>query len=205
MADGTSGQALAQSFDNSAPAAAKSSCCKNVKGEWEVIPKLTVTDIKYLGPGDVKTTYYFKTIPKGFKLSVRVRVKGRIKGTLVCKCLDDGRVLSKTKVDKPFSADGKMPVYSTNVLKKVLGPGVGWVLLAIEVIKAGKKAYDFYTKNPEFVKAALKMVGPAAKKAIEVIKNSADSLCKHKHKEKCKPAKPKPAPPAEPDPSMLIS
>jgi hypothetical protein len=184
VAEGPSAQ-VAQSFNNSAPSAPVSPCCKNVKGEWAEIPKITVPDpknnIEFLGVGDPKMTYYLGTIPKGISVPGRFRVRGHIKGTLVCKCMDDGRQLSKTQVDQPFTGEFNMPVYATNFAKKLV-PGIGWVVLGYEIAEAIKKAYDVYTASPELVEELLKGAGPAAKKALDKVINSADELCKNKHK-----------------------
>ncbi|MBK8257231.1 MAG: hypothetical protein IPK82_31725 [Polyangiaceae bacterium] len=199
MANGA-GTKVAQNFSNSPSGGAVSQCCKNVKGEWKEIPKAYpngAPDI--LGSPQAKGTYYFDTIPKGLSYSLKMRHKFKIKGKLVCKCMDDGRILSESAVDKDVTFEAQTPVYSQNITKKLVGGWLGWASLAYDVYKAGKIAYDIYKQNPEMIKELAKAAGPAADKAVEEIKNSADSLCKAKHKP-CndpEPAKPEPAKPGQ--------
>jgi hypothetical protein len=203
MADTTT--QLAQTFNNSAPSAAASPCCKNVKGEWAEIPHPTVPDprkdIDFLGIGQPKLTYYLgSSIPKGVSVPARIRARTRIKGTLICKCMDDGRQLSKTSIDKGVTVEGNVPIYSTTFLNKAVSGPLGWAILAYEIGKAGKQAYDIYSGNQEAIDAALKQMGPAAEKAVKEIINSADELCKNKHKCVDPPPPAPPTPPAPPGP-----
>ncbi len=199
MADGASvGNKVAQSFNNSPSGGAVSMCCKNVKGEWKEIPKAYPNGIpEYLGNPQADVTYYFDTIPKGLRYSAKMRHKWKVKGRLVCKCMDDGRILSDSPFEKDLSFDAQTPVYSQNLSKKFLGGPLGWASLAYDAYKIGKLGYDIYTANPELVKELAKAAGPQAEKAVEGIKNSADTLCKSKHKPCNDPA---PADPGKADP-----
>jgi len=175
-------------FGSGAPGPVKP-CCNSVKGEWKVIPHPTLEGLEYLGPGGVYATYYLKVIPKGYKVTARVRVNGRIKGTLVCKCMDDGRTMSETAVDEPISFDTEIPVFSQNIAKKLI-PGIGWVMLAIDVARAAKKAYDLVTLSPELTQMVLENAGPAVSRAVEEVTSSSDTLCQNKHHQKCPPPDP---------------
>jgi hypothetical protein len=201
---------VAQSFNNSPTGGAVSMCCKNVKGEWKEIPKAYPNGIPdYVGNPRADVTYYFDTIPKGLKYSAKLRHKWKVKGRLVCKCLDDGRILSDTAFEKDLTFDAQTPLYYQNISKKFLGGPLGWASLAYDAYKIGKLGYDIYSANPELIKELAKAAAPQAEKAVEEIKNSADTLCKSKHKPCNDPEPAKPGPgdsgPGEVDPSTLVS
>ena len=191
MAEGT-GTRVAQSFDNTSTSGAVSMCCKNVKGEWKSVPKAYPNGVpELLGNPQASVTYYFDTIPKGLMYSAKMRHKWHVTGRLLCKCMDDGRVLSETAFDKDLTFDAQTPFFSQNISKKFLGGPLGWASLAYDAYKVGKLGYDIYTENPELIKELGKAAAPQAEKALEEIKNSADSLCKSKHKP-CNDQDPKP-------------
>lgn len=210
MSEGV-GDQVAQSFNNSATGGAVSMCCKDVKGEWKEIPKAYPTGLpEILGNPQAEVTYYFDTIPKGLRYSMNMRHRWKVKGRLVCKCMDDGRILSESPFEKDLAFEAQTPFYQQNISKKFLGGPLGWASLAYDVYRAGRLAYDVYTANPELAQELAKAAGPAAERAVEEIKNSADTLCRSKHKPCNDPSPSPPAPPARPapgeaDPSLLIS
>ncbi|MEZ4306851.1 MAG: hypothetical protein R3F14_02225 [Polyangiaceae bacterium] len=172
---------LAQKFDNTAPSAAVTPCCKNVKGTWEKIPAIyPTTNSKFLGPGKTTMSYYFDAIPKAVTIWGKFRQEFRIRGKLVCKCMDDGRTLSSTEVNETVSFDIQIPMAYMPLLRRA-NPW-GWWGLAYDAIKLAKKAYDIYNMSPEIANEILKNLPAAAKKTIEKMKSSADDLCKSKHK-----------------------
>ena len=170
-------------FGNGAPSPVRP-CCNSVQGEWKVLPHPTIDGIEYLGPGGVFVTYYLEVIPKGYRVTARVRVNARIKGTLECKCMDDGRTMSETEVDEPISFDTEIPVYSQNIAKKLI-PGVGWVMTAVDIARAARAAYDLVTLNPELTQMLLDNAGPGLSRAVEETTSSSDSLCQSKHSQRC--------------------
>lgn len=199
---------LAQSFHNTAAGSAVTPCCRDVRGEWAEYPKLAIDDpardITYLGPGGVYMTYYLDTIPKGLQATVRLRVTARIRGALICRCMDDGRTLSETRVDEPFTTEIEVPVAFYNVARALI-PGIGWAVLAYQVLRAARQAYEIYRMSPELVEMILAQIGPAGRAAIEQIANSSDNLCKNMHKCADPPPPGPPVPPEPVDPSTLIS
>src|SRR5262249_6096473 len=103
--------------------------------------------------------------------------------------------------EKDISFDAQTPVFQQNLAKKLLPGWVGWASLAYDLYKVGKLGYDIYSQNPELAKELAKAAGPAAEKAVDEIKNSADTLCKSKHKP-CNDAQPQPGPPGQPGPGQ---
>jgi hypothetical protein len=192
------GNKVSQSFDDSSAGGAVSMCCKDVKGEWKEIPKAYPNGMpEYLGNPQASTTYYFDTIPKGLRYSAKLRHKWKVKGRLVCKCMDDGRILSESAFEKDITFDAQTPIYDQNIAKKLVGGWLGWASLAYDAYRLGKLGYDIYSQNPELAKELAKAAGPAAEKAAEEIKSSADTLCKSKHKP-CSDNPPNPGPPGKP-------
>lgn len=186
---------LVQDFGSGAPSASRP-CCNDVRGEWKVIPHPSLEGIEFLGPGDVTTTYYLDFIPKGYRITGRFLAQIRIRGTLKCKCMDGvfGRDLSETAVDEPFEFEVRLPIFSQNIIKRLI-PGIGWVMLAIDVARAARTAYNIYNLSPELRAQIMEEAGPALDRAIEEITNSADTLCQNIHTQRCPP----------PDPSELIA
>lgn len=159
-------------------------CCNSVQGEWKVLPHPTIDGIEYLGPGGVEATYYHDVIPKGVRVTARIRVNARIRGTLECKCMDDGRTLSETEVDEPISFDTEIPVYTQNIIKKFI-PFIGWAMMAIDVYRAARAAYDMITMSPELTQMILENAGPGLSRAVEETTNSSDTLCQNMHNQRC--------------------
>lgn len=209
MAEGTSSEIKAQ-FTDAPTGGAVATCCNNVKGEFEKAPgAVTAPDVfvdgipQPIGNPQFKPTYYFDTgIPKGVSASYKFRYKFSLRGTLVCKCLDDGRILSRAPFNEQVTMDIQTWIGSTDLVSpKRLAPWAMVLGLAYDAYKIGRRAYDIYNLTPDKLK---ELAGPAMEKALEKARNSATALCKRKHKPCSDPKPEEPAKPPEVKPVPTV-
>jgi hypothetical protein len=191
MADGALSSAILADFAESGTGGPVANCCNDVQGEWERAPgAILAPDIfidgvpEPLGDLQVAPTYYLDTIPKGLSFSYKFRYRLSIRGTLVCKCGDDGRTMSSTPFDKKTTIDVQTPVGSVKVVRL---PILGWIGMAIDAYKMGKQLYELYDMTPEKLR---ELAGDAVEAVLKEIRDSADTLCRLKHKPCSSPSGP---------------
>lgn len=201
MAELSVPSAILAEFAESATGGAVANCCNDVKGEWERAPgALLAPDIfidglpEPLGDPELAPTYYLDTIPKGVSFSYKFRYHLSVRGTLVCKCADDGRTMSSQPFDKKVSVDVQTFLGSVKVVRI---PVLGWLGYLIDGYKIAREAYELYNLTPEKMR---ELAGEAIDLVLEEVKNSADTLCRRKHKPCTSPGQPSVPQPAQPAP-----
>lgn len=171
-------QQLTTSFDNTSPRAAATPCCKDVRARMEKL-RFVPDAPQFVGEPEVTEINPDGGImERALKFTQRVRIPGTIKIKLVCVCMDDGRTLNATEMEKKVEGFTIPLSYKIKVKMPFLAP----LMLAKQLDEIRQFLERASDGDPDAMYTLERLAGEEIKKAARELRSAADNVCKNMNK-----------------------